>query len=220
MSNKEQIKIIDITPESLKQDEQILAMCEALQPQMDEVDQSIPLIEIYSRIDQLPEPILRMLAVEHRVYQDEWELAQTLEDKRALIRNSFLLNKRRGTQWAIERIFETLRLSAQVDVWYEYGGDPYHFRVSVLDLTNRGISQHELAIIDRMIIRYKSLRDVVDGVNLVTSTNGASRFGLAQQFNGVLEVYPAPDPLIETFGEVNHAQAQQFNGVLEIYPSV
>lgn len=220
MNNKSDIKLIDLLPCSISSSQQVADMSLSMQPSIDSISQSIPVIEIYKFIDDLPEPILKMLALENRVLQDEWELAISIEDKRLLIKNSFLLNKKRGTRWAIERIFETLRLSAQVDAWHEYGGEPYHFRVSVLDISNRGISQHELAIIDRMIIRYKSLRDVVDGVNLVTSTEGTSRVGFAQQFNGVLDIYPAPDPLIKTFGEVNYVQAQQFSGVLEIYPSV
>lgn len=218
MSSIKNVPLIELAPSSIKDDPQIVAISEAIQPHLNAITASIPNIQIYSRIDDLPEDVLRMLAVEHRVYDLEWNLARNIEEKRELVKNSFELNKRRGTLWAIERIFEVLSLTAEVQTWWEYGGNPYHFQVSVLDLTERGISKAELDLIDKMILRYKALRDVVDGVNLVTSTQGEMHSAAAPQFNGVLEVYPAPDPLLESYGGANYGQASQLNGVLEVYP--
>lgn len=191
MSNKEQIKIIDITPESLKRDEQILAMCEALQPQMDDVDSSIPIIEIYSRIDELPEPILRMLAVENRVFQDEWELALTIEAKRNLVKSSFFLNKTKGTRASIERIFSLLNITASIQEWFEYGGDPFWFKVSIYDIEGRGLTKSELQQAVRMINRYKPLRCRLDSIDVsVKAEDVVVNFAAAVSSSMILDVLP------------------------------
>ncbi|AHN84839.1 tail protein I [Vibrio phage phi 2] len=191
MSNKEQIKIIDITPESLKQDEQILAMCEALQPQMDDVDSSIPIIEIYSRIDELPEPILRMLAVENRVFQNEWELALTIEAKRNLVKSSFFLNKTKGTRASIERIFSLLNITASIQEWFEYGGDPFWFKVSIYDIEGRGLTESELQQAVRMINRYKPLRCRLDSIDAsVKAEDVVVNFAAAVSSSMTLDVLP------------------------------
>lgn len=218
MSNKEKIKIIDITPESLKQDEQILAMCETLQPQMDEVDQSIPLIEIYSRIDQLPEPILRMLAVEHRVYQDEWELAQTIDAKRRLIKDSFVLNKRRGTRWSIERIFDLLNITATLQEWFEYGGSPFKFKVSIFEIEGRGLTESELQQAVRMINRYKPLRSSIESIDVSVKADDVYAYGAAATTaTVVIDVLPFELVVVESFSTPSTGVSSTMNLIVETY---
>lgn len=212
------LNIVDILPSSIENDETIQNVSAAIQPLIDGVTTEIPSIEILRRLDELPEPMLRMLAWENGVYSTEWQLADTVESKIKLVEDSFQLNKRRGTRWSVERVFTSLGIPATLFEWFEYGGDPYMFRIDLIDLTERGITQAEVKLIDKMIDAYKPLRSHVEYINLSTSTMIMGYSAVACQLNGVLEIFPAEDSLSITQGEVYFAAAPQYNAILELYP--
>jgi len=194
MSNKEDVIILDVAPSSIQTDQQVLDMCEAIQPELNTVNTLIPDVDIYGRIDELPEGILRMLALEHRVYQDEWNLAQTIEAKRELVKNSFLLNQRRGTRWSIERIFDLLNITATIQEWFDYSGDPFNFRVQIYDIDGRGLTDDELATAYRLINRYKPLRSALDSVDISTKGDDVNAYTCAfVTANVVIDVEPDDD---------------------------
>lgn len=172
MTNLADLKLLDILPSSISNDDQMRAMAEAIQPELDAIQQAIPFIELYSRIDELPESILRMLAWEHRVYRYEWQLADTIEEKRQLVKDSFELNIRRGTRWSIERIFEILNINATLQEWFEYGGNPFYFRLSVYEKNGQAPTPEQLSLLFNMVSKYKPLRSPLESVDLTTNTEG------------------------------------------------
>lgn len=202
----DQTPLIDLVPSSISGDEQIQDMAEAIQPQLDEITAAIPTIEIYRRIDELPEDILRLLAWENRVYGVEWRLALTLEDKRELVKGSFELNKRRGTRWAVERVFDLIGLYAEIKEWWEPGesGDPATFRIAILDVTGRGIAAEEIDLLDELVRIYRPLTRHLEGVNLLSETDGevlahgATSFVASYEF-GYVE--PPPPGTLTVGGE-------------------
>lgn len=187
----DQTKLAELLPSSIAGDEQAAQMAEAVQPQLDDISANIPLIELYRQIDTLPEPILRMLAWENRVYGAEWALAQTLEDKRALVKGSFELNKRRGTRWAVERVFELLRLKAVIAEWWEEDGPPATFRIAILDVSGRGILESELSLLDELIYTYKPLTRHNLGVNMLVEGEKTAYAHGAVSFVAELVIQPA-----------------------------
>lgn len=219
MSNKEQVKVLDVTPDSLQQDKQILDMSASIQPSLDDVNESISSIEIYSRIDELPEAILRMLALEHRVYQDEWELAQTIEAKRRLIKDSFALNKKRGTRWSIERIFDLLNITATLQEWFEYGGDPFKFKVAIYEIEGRGLTESEIATADRMINRYKPLRSSLESIDISVKADDVLAYGAAAATaTAVIDVLPFNLVVVDSFSTPSVGVSGTMNLIVETYP--
>ena len=202
----DQTPLIDLVPPSISGDEQIQDMSEAIQPQLDEITAAIPTIEIYRRIDELPEDVLRLLAWENRVYGVEWRLALTLEDKRSLVKGSFELNNRRGTRWAVERVFDLIGLYAEIKEWWEPGesGGPDTFRIAILDVTGRGIAAEEIDLLDELVRIYRPLTRHLESVNLLSETDGevlahgATSFVASYEF-GYVE--PPPPNVITVGGE-------------------
>lgn len=158
------LPLTEIVPSSLLTDQNIVSMCEALQGELDLLKEASIEIELLSRIDELPEPVLRMLAWENRISSIEWALALTIEEKRALVKDSFEINRRRGTRGSIERVFSLLGMKAEIEEWFEYGGDPGTFRISVLDIGDRGILPEEHGMIDMLILRYKALTRWIESI--------------------------------------------------------
>lgn len=187
----DQVTLSELLPPSISSDGQVQAASDAVQPQLNSIGSSIPLIELYRQIDTLAEPILRMLAWENRVFGAEWALARTIEDKRALVKGSFELNKRRGTLWAVERVFELLRLKADIVEWWEEGGQPATFRIAILDVSGRGILESELSLIDELIYTYKPLTRHNLGINMLTGGNSEVYAHGAISFISELTIQPA-----------------------------
>ena len=180
----------ELLPPVIAGDPGLSPAASALQPEIAALADAIPGLELYSRIDELPEPILRLLAWENRVDGAEWSLALTLEDKRNLVKNSFDLNKRRGTRWSIERVFELLRLRAEIVEWWEEGADPFTFRIAVLDVGNRGIKTAELTLIDQLIDTYKPLTRHITGINLEVAAPAEFWTAAGPTLIGELDVFP------------------------------
>lgn len=167
MSNQfDNVGLRDLLPASIRDDKDMAAIADSANPLLREIGELIPFLELYKNIDMLPEPILRMLAWQNNVFGIEWRLAQTLEEKRALVKDSFILNKRRGTRWAIERVFELLSLEANIVEWWEDGGDPFTFRIRVLEVGGRGISYDEIALLNELVDMYKPLTRHTEGINI------------------------------------------------------
>lgn len=161
MTNRTDVALTELLPDNITRDPQAKSMAQAVQPQLDEIKTAIPLLEIYKRIDELPLSVLRMLALENQVYYDEWDLATTIEQKRELVKQSFNLNMRRGTKWAVERVLELVTGVTGVEEWFEYGGLPYHFKVT-LDIAQGDISRDQILQASRLVRRYKPLRSPLE----------------------------------------------------------
>lgn len=184
--------LYQLLPDSIKYDDQVKSITTAIQDQLDEICQSTSLIELFSNIDSLPEPILRLLAWENGLNGPEWVLAKTIENKRDIIKNSFILNKRRGTVWAVKRIFDLTGYRAEISEWFEHGGEPFTFKITVLDVGTGGIATKDLDIMAEMLAIYKPVTRHLAGTNIELNTH--TGYGKAVSFitmSAVLTVNPA-----------------------------
>jgi len=120
-------------------------------------------------IDTAPEAALLPLAEQFHVLGIEgWSLTQTPAQQRALIKNAIELHRSKGTKWAIKQVLVTLGMTGVVSEWFEYGGDPYHFRIDV-DLSGRGMGADEVQRLLEIINEYKNARSHLDALALNVS---------------------------------------------------
>lgn len=184
--------LLELIPHSISNDTAVQDMARALQPDIDVINESIPLIELYSRLDELPDGILHMLAWENKMGGPEWGLTITREDKINLIRNSYELNKRRGTRWSIEKVFELLRFKPEIVEWWEDGAPPYSFKIRVLDVAERGLTLDQVKLIDQLIYMYKPLRAWLSYLGITLTSEAAPKALAAITQYGVMDVGPMP----------------------------
>jgi phage tail P2-like protein len=140
-------------PEVLRNDEKMLALAssvaKALAARTDEIDA----LGIYTRVDDLREDLLDILAYDFKV--DWYGYDYGLDAKRALIKDSFRVHRRLGTRSAVETALGDLYPESKVEEWFEYGGDPFFFRV-VLDVTDAK-APVQASRIERALASYKRL---------------------------------------------------------------
>ena len=127
------------------------------------------------------EKYLPFLAYAFKV--DFWDESLSVEDKRALIKQSLALHRYKGTTWAIERVFEALNIKAVVKEWFNYGGEPYHFKID-LSLEDKEITPARADELTKYVGIYKNVRSVLD--ELILSYLQSQNVGFAS--GGVGEV--------------------------------
>ena len=123
------LSLADITPESIKHDKIISAVTSSLDPELNSASYDISEAFIISRIDELPELLIDLLAWQWHV--DYYEPDLSLEVKRNLVKSSISWHRIKGTPQAVEQLVTQLFGNAKVSEWFDYSGRAYFFRVAV-----------------------------------------------------------------------------------------
>ena len=111
--------IKELLPPSLKEDENLKALTEALDKQLQKIEEQIINVLIFPRIDEITDPeVLDLLAWQRHI--EGYELAQSMEEKRSLIKRAIELHRYKGTPYAIKEVLRALGLEGEVKEWFEY----------------------------------------------------------------------------------------------------
>ncbi len=124
-------------PPALRTDPSVVALAEALSELLAARPAEIERLRIYPAIDTLEEPLLDILARDFKV--DWWDPEYSLEEKRRTLKDSWRVHRLLGTRAAVETAISAIYPHTQVLEWFEYGGEPYHFRLDI-DITSDSIS--------------------------------------------------------------------------------
>ena len=145
-------------PESITRDEHLSRLAElaarCMKKSMDETGAAA----IYCRIDDLPENVLDILAVDLKV--DWYNYEGTLQEKRRTIKDSWYVHRKMGSVAAVERALCDIWPQSIVEEWFDYGGDPYHFRIILEALANDEPIYPERAV--ERVRMFKPARSAMD----------------------------------------------------------
>ena len=143
--NEYDLYSVDFTrslPPTLKDDPEINALGRAIAGQLQITAQQIRRNIIYARIDELDEQTLDILAYDLHV--DWYDHSYPIEVKRQTIKDSVKIHRRLGTKYAVETALGAVFPGTRVEEWFEYGGDPYTFRV-IINATENGVTAAQQA---------------------------------------------------------------------------
>lgn len=154
-------RLVAALPIALQRDPSVVALAEAVAEALAMCPIEIDRLRIYSQIDLLDEPLLDILAHDYKV--DWWDADYTLEEKRRTLKDSWRVHKTLGTKAAVETAIRAIYPLTTVEEWFEYGGDPYHFRLNINITSDSGDQVRQRRVLERLNF-YKSLRSHNDGV--------------------------------------------------------
>ena len=153
--------LVATLPVALQKDPSVVALAEAIAELLARRPEEIDRLRIYPAIDRLDEQLLDILAYDFKV--DWWDADYSLEEKRRTLADSWRVHKMLGTKAAVERAISAIYPHTQVLEWFEYGGEPYHFRLDI-NITNDHIDSDKQRRVLERLNYYKSLRSHNDGV--------------------------------------------------------
>lgn len=130
-------RMMDSFPLALQKDPKMVALAHSIANVLEQRLDEINLGQIYTRIDQLPEDLLDILAKDFAVdwYDHDYDLAA----KRRTIKSAPYIHRHRGTAGAVLRGIRAIYPGSRLEEWWQYGGEPYHFRV-MLDMSGSDAS--------------------------------------------------------------------------------
>lgn len=180
-------------PPSLLQDEFIVAAIESVEIQLrDLYDKVYFFADKLAKHDfsGLPEVLIDYLAYEFHVdyYED-----LTYQEKCNVLSGALEAHRKKGTKHALERVLSMLNLRGNIQEWFEYGGDPYHFKVKIMNIGNNRINQESVELLERLINVYKNNRSWIESFEFYVPTRANLRIATALKSGESITAYPRRD---------------------------
>ena len=162
MNNSQTIdNMLSVLPTVLAEDTEMQALAVGLAEAVARYREEIDSIRIYPNIDNLPEDLLDILAYDMKV--DWWDYEFTLQEKRETLKRCWYVHKHKGTPAAVETALSAIYPDTRVEEWFQYGGEPFHFRITIpMDENSLDAAKH--ARVMQAVNYYKNLRSVLDSV--------------------------------------------------------
>jgi len=184
--NRQDYCIADRLPESLNRDN-LREVAQVIDEQLHELDALNELICLYPRIDELSSELVDALAIHFHV--DFYDHNLSLDKRRALVKNSIRWHMKKGTKAAVEEMVQTVFEGGRVTEWFEYNGEPYHFKIDLLEAP--GISQENIDTVVRLVKVVKNTRSWLDSVGFFRKIKGPVYMGGAPMTHKSYSVGPA-----------------------------
>lgn len=101
-----------------------------------------------------------------------WIQATNEAERRALIQTAIAKHYYKGTPYAIRQAIADIGLTAIVQEWFDYAGDPYHFKI---EITTNGIEVDaaKAEIIEKLVAEYKNVRSWLDVITFIIGVTGS-----------------------------------------------
>lgn len=118
-------------------------------------------IGVFAVIDTAPDYVLDRIALElnTQYYSDSLDI----KTKRSLVKNTINWYGTAGTPAAVEELVASVFGRGEVQEWFQYGGEPYMFKIS----TNADADYDSIVKFDRLIERVKNIRSHIDKVSFL-----------------------------------------------------
>lgn len=158
--------ILSLLPRVLAEDNRMAALATAIARALLKHLNELEAEKIYTRIDDLPEAVLDILAYDFKI--DWYDYDFPIEAKRNLIKSNYYVHRHLGTVGAVREAVQGIYPNSAVEEWFDYGGDAYHFRIA-LESALPVIPFSTEALLTA-VYRYKSLRSHLDDIIFRCST--------------------------------------------------
>lgn len=188
MVDLKNVDLLSMQSQRMQQDVTTQALSAALTPILQELGGTVVAVILYPHLDSLSGAVLDELA--WGLHVDVYDSLADDEEKRQMIRNSYLIHKYKGTVFAVRKIVESVfGETGKIEEWFQYSGDPYHFQVDVYCL-DRGVTATDQLRALQLVEAGKNLRSELDGLRLIISQGVTQTVACAGTWGEFLEVYP------------------------------
>lgn len=178
MKTIDDVKLVDIMPDSLTCDENVNACAEAIDPQLREIAANVDVALLIPRIDVLPSLVLDHIATQYdiSVWRDSWPVSL----KRSVLKSALAEKRKRGTRGAVLKAIKSLGGAGSIVEWWEETpkGIPYTFKIYVALSKIEGVVDTEMQEdLIRQIDDAKSFRSHYDLILTTVLNGGIGAYG-------------------------------------------
>jgi P2-related tail formation protein len=152
-----QTTLLELLPPNLRGDPDIVAASSATDGAFREMVDSITKVLTIADIDHASSDIVDALAVEMRT--DFYDQTLPLENRRKLVKNAYLYKFFKGTPYIVQLIISDAFVDTMMHEWFEYDGEPYHFKI----ITDDDLHDKAASVIEAVNVA-KNVRSWFDGI--------------------------------------------------------
>ena len=121
------LEFVKLLPHFMRYDGSIIGLSKATDEIIGVFDKAARVMTTWDKINELPENELDDLAWELNITW--YNKSAPIDVKRELILNSDKVYQKLGTKWAVENVISTYFGEGFISEWFEYDGEPGHFRI-------------------------------------------------------------------------------------------
>ena len=168
------INFIKLIPQFMQDDDAVRGLAAAIDNIVPGLAVSISKLSTWDHIDELTDAELDELALELNI--PWYETSASLAIKREVVKNSDKVYKHIGTKWAVENIIKTYFGDGYIMEWFEYDGEPGHFRVYS---SNPSLNNERLAEFLALLNKTKRASAKLDGISITLDAELVLAMGVA-----------------------------------------
>lgn len=148
----------------------------------------------------------------------QWSETWSEQRKRDEVAAALNIRRHAGTLGAMRSVIKAHAIEgAAISEWFDYGGQPGHFRLT-LDLDGVGISDRAYRDLIAGLQRAKRLSAHFDPTQMRTATRGHIRLGAGQQGSSSTTLIPYLPKLRSVLGQSHLGIGQQVSGKTTLLP--
>lgn len=158
------IEFVRLLPRFMRDDKAVQGLAAGIDQIVPQLAASISLLPSWDCLDYLSEEELDALAWELNIiwYNTDADIAI----KRELIKNSDKVYAHLGTKWAVENVIRSYFWDGYISEWFEYDGEPGHFRVFSANPT---LNNERLTEFLNLLDKVKRASAKLDGITITLS---------------------------------------------------
>lgn len=187
-----------ILPSSIASDKTVQDIAKAISAKLQLINRQTELILLLPRLDELSEALIDELAWQYHV--DFYDYQADIEKKRALVRNAIAWHRYKGTPAAVEEVCTAVFQSARVFEWWQYGGEPYHFQVRLIE---EGIPDNRVIdSLERAIQVTKNTRSWLDGLSFYRELMATIYLAKVMWVHKNVNIYPSEFTIPDIYANI------------------
>ena len=148
-------------------------------------DKTIAEVLIYPAIDMLGSELINTLAIQ--MHCDFYDDTLPLAVRRNLVKNSIAWHRIKGTPAAVEQMIQTVYQTGVVEEWFDYGGEPFFFKVNLGDSQ---ITTQKIKNLIKMINVSKNVRSWLEVLRFSKSIDIIRYLGCFADVHKKYEIIP------------------------------
>lgn len=168
------IDFVRLLPRFMQDDSAVRGLAAGIDSIIPRLSEDIKKLSTWDHIDDLPESELDSLAWELNIFWYDFDASADV--KRDLIKNSDKVYQHLGTKWAVENVVSSYYGDGRVEEWFEYGGQPGHFRVVS---SNPSLSREKFDEFLSIVNKVKRASAKFDGIGIETGGTLVASAGVA-----------------------------------------
>ena len=208
-----QENLLSTFPEVLAADTKQMALAVATADELIKSYNNNDLLALYTRIDELPEDLLDILAYDFKV--DWWDENYSLEEKRATFKSCWHVHRTLGTPSAVSTAVSAIYENVKILEWWQYSGNPYRFKL-LIDTGGVFVDYEKLQRIIERVKFYKNLRSILESVDFTIEKSTKIYVGTALQSgtNQVMKISGIDPDDYDWFTDENGDYLMDENGLV------